>query len=221
MGLPPTSQACPSVLLSPTFIKAETEEQREEAITHLVLPAAPEERHASLLPPVTAAFTKSACITILMAAPSVWTWAGPPSSGPVEHRLTANGQSARLIVSKSISGVTQSAVLMIYTAPAESFQNVLNAWDYGLVYVQWESHRWGFPGGPGLNTSPSTATGAGSIPELRSHVLKPKNRKVKQKQYCNKSNKDFFFKKSQGRYILKCEAFYCSRTYIAYNQVAG
>ncbi|DAA24890.1 TPA: hypothetical protein BOS_11380 [Bos taurus] len=78
-------------------IKAETEEQREEAITHLVLPAASEERHASFLPPVTEAFTKSVCTTILMAAPSARTWAGPPSSGPVEHRLTANGQSARLI----------------------------------------------------------------------------------------------------------------------------
>ena len=96
MGLPPTSQAYPSVLLSPTVIKAETEEQREEAITHLVLPAASEERHASFLPPVTEAFTKSVCTTILMAAPSARTWAGPPSSGPVEHRLTANGQSARL-----------------------------------------------------------------------------------------------------------------------------
>ena len=73
MGLPPTSQAYPSVLLSPTVIKAETEEQREEAITHLVLPAASEERHASFLPPVTEAFTKSVCTTILMAAPLI-TW---------------------------------------------------------------------------------------------------------------------------------------------------
>lgn len=145
MGLPPTSQAYPSVLLSPTFIKAETEEQREEALTHLMLPAASEERHASFLPPVPEAFTKSVCTTILMAAPSARTWAGPPSPGPVEHRLTANGQSARLIVSKSVSGVTQSAVLMTHTVPAESFQKILNAWDYGLVYVQEESCKVGLP----------------------------------------------------------------------------
>ena len=39
----------------------------------------------------------------------------------------------------------RSAVLMTHTIPAESFQNVLNAWDYGLVYVQEESYKVGLP----------------------------------------------------------------------------
>ena len=54
-------------------------------------------------------------------------------------------------------------------------------------------HLGGFPGGAAVKTSPSSIGGAGSLPkELRSHVplgQNPKN--IKQKQYCNKFNKDF------------------------------
>ena len=51
-----------------------------------------------------------------------------------------------------------------------------------------------FPGGPVVKTSPSNAGGAGSILGLRAkipHALRPKNQNMKQKQYCNKFNKDF------------------------------
>ena len=47
-----------------------------------------------------------------------------------------------------------------------------------------------FPGHP----VPSNAKGVGSIPHWESkllHALRPKNQKIKQKQYCNKLNKDF------------------------------
>ena len=49
---------------------------------------------------------------------------------------------------------------------------------------------WGFPGGPVVKNLPSIARGTNSIPDQGakvSHTLWPK----KQKQYCNKFNKDF------------------------------
>ena len=51
-----------------------------------------------------------------------------------------------------------------------------------------------FPGGPLIKTSPSNAGGEGSIPGQGAkipHALWPKNQNIKQKQYCNKFNKDF------------------------------
>ena len=45
-----------------------------------------------------------------------------------------------------------------------------------------------------VKTSPSDAEGAGSIPGLGTkipHASWPKNQNIKQKQYCNKFNKDF------------------------------
>ena len=51
-----------------------------------------------------------------------------------------------------------------------------------------------FPGGPVVKTLPSNAGGAGSIPGRGAeipHASWPKNQNVKQKQYCNKFNKDF------------------------------
>ena len=53
---------------------------------------------------------------------------------------------------------------------------------------------WGFPGGPVVKASPSNAGGAGLIPGRGAkipHALWPKNQNIKQKQYCNKFNKDF------------------------------
>ena len=55
-------------------------------------------------------------------------------------------------------------------------------------------HVMDFPGGPLVKTSPSNAGGAGSIPGLGAkipHALRPKNQNIKQKQYCDKFNKDF------------------------------
>ena len=54
--------------------------------------------------------------------------------------------------------------------------------------------RTDFPGRPVLKSLPSNAWGTGSIPgwEVKiPHALWPKNQNVKQKQYCNKFNKDF------------------------------
>ena len=53
---------------------------------------------------------------------------------------------------------------------------------------------WDFPGSPVVKTSPSNAGGVGSIPGQGAkipHALWPKNQNIKQKQYCNKFNKDF------------------------------
>ena len=64
--------------------------------------------------------------------------------------------------------------------------------------ITWELVRntesWDFPGGPVVKTSPSNAGGAGSIPGWGAkipHASWPKNQNIKQKQYCNKFNKDF------------------------------
>ena len=53
----------------------------------------------------------------------------------------------------------------------------------GLYTFRRTAARWGFPGGPGLNTSPFTAGGAGSIPDRSNIVTNPikiflKNHKV-------------------------------------------
>ena len=51
-----------------------------------------------------------------------------------------------------------------------------------------------FPGGPVVNTSPSNAGDAGLIPGQEAknpHASQPRNQNIKQKQYCNKFNKDF------------------------------
>ena len=50
-----------------------------------------------------------------------------------------------------------------------------------------------FPGGPGLRPV-FQCRGAGLIPGQGTkfpHALRPKNQNIKQKQYCNKFNKDF------------------------------
>ena len=54
--------------------------------------------------------------------------------------------------------------------------------------------RWEFPGGPVVKTLPSNAGGEGSIPGRGAKIPRasqPKNQNLKQKQYCNKFNKDF------------------------------
>ena len=53
---------------------------------------------------------------------------------------------------------------------------------------------WDFPGSPAVKTLPSNAGGEGSIPGWEAkipHASWPKNQSIKQKQYCNKFNKDF------------------------------
>ena len=51
-----------------------------------------------------------------------------------------------------------------------------------------------FSGSPAVKTLPSRAAGAGSIPSQGAkipHTSWPKNKNIKQKEYCNKFNKDF------------------------------
>ena len=52
----------------------------------------------------------------------------------------------------------------------------------------------GFPDGPVVKTSPSKRGGASLIPGQGIKIpnaSQPKNQNIKQKQYCNKVNKDF------------------------------
>ena len=62
-----------------------------------------------------------------------------------------------------------------------------------------KKNSWDFPGGPVVKTSPSNAGGVGSIPGQGAkmpHTSWPQKQKnIKQKQYCNKFNKDFKKKK--------------------------
>ena len=65
-----------------------------------------------------------------------------------------------------------------------------------------------FPGGPVVKTSPSVAQGAGSIPGKGAeipHAVGPKNKNIKQKQCCNKFNKDFKNGPHQKIFKKKCE----------------
>ena len=57
-----------------------------------------------------------------------------------------------------------------------------------------ERKRRDYPGCPGVKNSPSNAQGAGSAPSWKveiPHASLPKHQDKKQKQYCNKFNKDF------------------------------
>ena len=69
---------------------------------------------------------------------------------------------------------------------------------YRAISVKWKTDlrtsKWDFPGGPVVKTLPSNAGGVGSIPGWEAkipHASGPKNQTIKQKQYCNKFNKDF------------------------------
>ena len=67
---------------------------------------------------------------------------------------------------------------------------------------------WDFPGGPVVKTFPSNAGGAGSFPGWGAkipHASWPKNQTIKQKQYCNKFNTDFFKKMGDFKNIY----FFC------------
>ena len=64
----------------------------------------------------------------------------------------------------------------------------------------------GLPGSPVVKTLPSNAGGVGLIPGWGAkipHALGPKNRNIKQKQYCNKFNKNF--KKKKKKFYSKSQ----------------
>ena len=59
-----------------------------------------------------------------------------------------------------------------------------------------KSHVWDFHGSPVVQTPLFNAGGMGSIPDQRARVTcfrAKKKQNMKQKQHCNKFNKDFFF----------------------------
>ena len=64
----------------------------------------------------------------------------------------------------------------------------------GFQTFPWNACGRDFPDGPGVNTSPSNSGDVGSIPGQGTKILHasgPRNQNIKQKQYCNKFNKDF------------------------------
>ena len=66
-----------------------------------------------------------------------------------------------------------------------------SAWSSGQVH---KGLLGAFPGSPVVKTSPTNAGDADLIPDLEAKIpysSGPKNQSIKQKQYCNKSNKDF------------------------------
>ena len=66
-----------------------------------------------------------------------------------------------------------------------------SAWSSGQVH---KGLLRAFPGSPVVKTSPTNAGHADLIPDLEAKIpysSGPKNQNIKQKQYCNKSNKDF------------------------------
>ena len=66
--------------------------------------------------------------------------------------------------------------------------------EHGCHNREFKRYPRDFPGGPVVKTWPSNAGGAGSIPGRGAkipHASRPRNQNIKQKQYCNKFNKDF------------------------------
>ena len=65
---------------------------------------------------------------------------------------------------------------------------------------------WDFPGSPVVKTLPSNEGGCGFNPWSGAkipHVLQPKSQNIKQKQYCNKFNKDLKKKKKMSKLSYK------------------
>ena len=62
-------------------------------------------------------------------------------------------------------------------------------------YINKNQYTGDFPGGPVVETLPSKAGGVGQTSGQEAkipHASHPKKRNMKQRQYCNKFNKDFF-----------------------------
>ena len=76
-------------------------------------------------------------------------------------------------------------------------------WGGGIATLPYSSEHlevsdrlnsWDLPGSPLVKSSPFNAGDMGLIPDQRAripHDSWPKNQNIKQKQYCNKFNKDF------------------------------
>ena len=73
--------------------------------------------------------------------------------------------------------------------------------DLSLVPSAKKPLPWDFPPGPVAKTSPSNARGTGSIPGWGAgipHASWLEDQNIKQKQYCNKINKDLKKKKKKA-----------------------
>ena len=71
--------------------------------------------------------------------------------------------------------------------------DMLHIWAEAFMTYEARTKAWDIPGGPVVNTSPSSAGGEGSIPGQETkipHALWPQNQNVKQQQNCNKFKKD-------------------------------
>ena len=71
--------------------------------------------------------------------------------------------------------------------------NLFNHFEFQLLHLSNRDDK-DFPGGPVFETLLSSAGSVGSIPgrgAKTSHVLWPKNQNLKEKEYCNKFNKEF------------------------------
>ena len=104
----------------------------------------------------------------------------------------------------------------IIIAHPEPFHRLRFIWSYGVFVVLFyfvftvndlvifkgecaslcaqNSTSWDFPGSSAFGILPSKAAGVGSMPAWGAeipHAQQPKNQNIKQKQYCNKFNKDF------------------------------
>ena len=72
-------------------------------------------------------------------------------------------------------------------------------------------YAWDFPGSPVVKTSTSDAGGLSSIPGRGAeipHASWPKKQNIKQRQYCNKFNKDFKNGPHQKNLKKKCTMLY-------------
>ena len=84
--------------------------------------------------------------------------------------------------------------------------------------------RGDFPGGPVVGTSPSSAGSVGLIPgwgaKIPHAASRPKNQNIKQKQYCDKFNKDLKKKGPHQKNLKKKKEITVRNVYNA-NKKAG
>ena len=96
--------------------------------------------------------------------------------------------------------------------PGEGIVRELGIDMYTLLYLKWRD----FSGCPVVRALPSSAGSAGSIPGLGAkipHFSWPKSQNIKQKQYCNKFNKDFKNGPHQKKIFLNKIKWITTRTY--------
>ena len=130
-----------------------------------------------------------------------WWWRGwwGTLNTPRENR------KARSVASSTQQKVKESILLQrqSWSANHRSSETVMQGHSYPLYNKEKQKTHFGdFPSGPVVKTLPSRAGNAGSILGQGTkipHASWPKNQNIKQKQCCNKVNKDF----KNGPHFLK------------------